>query len=128
MNTTFWIQLLGSIFGISMSYYTFIKYKKEELKLTEWIFWTSIWVVMILVSLIPSSLDPIIGPLNFYRRLDFFVVVGFFVLLAIAFYNYGLAKKNQKNIEKIVRKIALNNNINNIDNNNNHNNEKKDDR
>ncbi|MBT3814185.1 DUF2304 domain-containing protein [Candidatus Woesearchaeota archaeon] len=108
MSTTFWIQLLGAIFGIAMSYFTYVKFKRKELSSTEVVFWTGGWLLLILVAIIPEILDPIIGPLNFYRRLDFFVVLGFFFLLGIGFYNYSLTKKMEKKIERLVRTEAIN--------------------
>ncbi|GEM_PF-556197 len=110
MNTTFWIQLLGVIFGLGMTYFTFVKYKRKELNKSEFLVWQGCWAVLIFVALIPSILDPIIAPLNFYRRLDFFVVIGFFILLSLCFYNYNSMKRIEKKIEVLVRKEALENN------------------
>lgn len=107
MNTTFWIQLLGVIFGLGMTYFTFVRYKRKELSKSEFLVWQGCWAVLIFVALIPSILDPIIAPLNFYRRLDFFVVVGFFILLSLSFYNYNSMKRIEKKIEVLVRKEAL---------------------
>jgi hypothetical protein len=107
MNTTLWIQLLGIIFGLGMIYFTFVKYKRKELGKQEFLMWQLCWSLLILVAIIPSILDPIIVPLNFYRRLDFFVVFGFFALLALGFYNYGITKNLQKKLEKFVRKDAI---------------------
>ena len=109
MSTTFWIQFLGVIFGASMFYFTFVKFKRKELNGIELLFLMGLWSTLMLVALIPSILDVIIAPLNFYRRLDFFVVFGFFVLLAFSFYNYSALKKAEKKIERIVRKEAINN-------------------
>ena len=109
MNTTLWIQLLGIIFGIAMMYFTFVKYKRKELTSGEYIVWTLGWIIIAITAISPSILDPIIDPLNFYRRLDFFVVVGFFVLLALGFYNYSKTKKLEHKLKTFVRKQALQN-------------------
>jgi hypothetical protein len=106
-STTFWIQFIGVIFGVLMLYFTFVKYKKREISEVELFFWMSGWVVLIFVAIIPSVLDVIIAPLNFYRRLDFFVVFGFFVLLGLSFYNYSVVKKMERKLEKFVRREAL---------------------
>ncbi len=109
LNTTFWIQLLGVIFGAAMSYFTFVKYKRKELNRTEFLFWIACWILLIAVALIPYSLDFIIAPLHFYRRLDFFVVLGFFVLLMLGFNNHTSLKKMEKRLEKFVREESLRN-------------------
>src|SRR3989338_6498036 len=107
MSTTFWIQLLGIIFGVAMSYFTFVRYKRRELSPLEFIMWCLGWVLLMAIAIYPSLLDLIIEPLHFYRRLDFFVVIGFFTLLVIGFYNYSLVKKMEKKLEKYVRAEAL---------------------
>src|SRR3989338_1315983 len=107
LSTTFWIQFLGVIFGVVMAYFTFVKYKRKELNRTEFLGWVSCWMLLLIVGLIPSALDPIIAPLHFYRRLDFFVVLGFFVLLMLGFQNYSSVKKMEKKLEKYVREEAL---------------------
>ena len=109
LSTTFWIQFLGIIFGLAMMYFTFVKYKRRELNDFELVIWFLGWVILIFLAIIPSVLDFIINPLHFYRRLDFFVVVGFFVLLGLAFYNYSVVKKMERKLEVFVRKQALQN-------------------
>ncbi len=107
MSTTFWIQLVGIIFGSAMMYFTFVKYKRKEISNTETVVWFVGWILLVLIAIIPSVLDFIIAPLNFYRRLDFFVVFGFFVLLGLGFYNYSVMKKIERKIEVMVRKDAV---------------------
>lgn len=108
-NTTFWIQFLGVIFGMAMMYFTFVRYKRKEINNTEFMFWFSGWIIMIVVAIMPFALDPIIAPLHFYRRLDFFVVLGFFVLLMLGFHNYSSVKKMEKKLELFIRQEALSN-------------------
>ncbi len=110
MSTTFWIQFLGIIFGLSMMYFTFVKFKRKEIKPSETLIWFVGWIILISIAILPSSLDFIIAPLNFYRRLDFFVVFGFFVLLAMGFYNYSYVKKMEKKLEKYVQIEAIDEN------------------
>jgi hypothetical protein len=107
MSTTFWIQFLGIIFGLLMLYFTFVKFKRKELREGEFVLWSVGWVLLIAVAIVPYVLDFIIAPLNFYRRLDFFVVIGFFVLLGLSFYNYSVTKKMERKLEKFVRAQAL---------------------
>lgn len=109
LSTTFWIQLLGIIFGTAMIYFTFVKYKRKELSRNEILFWFAGWALMIMVAIKPSALDFISGHLNFYRRLDFFVVLGFFVLLGLGFFNYSTVKKLERKLERYVRKETLEN-------------------
>jgi hypothetical protein len=107
MSTTFWIQLLGVIFGSAMIYFSFVKYKRKEINSSEVMVWMIGWIVLMAVAISPGIIDFVIEPLNFYRRLDFFVVFGFFVLLVLGFYNYGVMKKLERKLEVFVRKDAV---------------------
>jgi hypothetical protein len=108
MSTTSWLQLLGIMFGVAMMYFTFIKYKRKEINKTEMQIWFGLWIILVTLGIFPFMLDPIIGKLNFYRRLDFFVVTGFFVLLGVGFFNYSTVKKMEKKLENYVREDSLN--------------------
>ena len=107
MSTTFWIQFLGVIFGTAMMYFTFVKYKRKELSRLESSMWFIGWILLIIIGLFPFMLDFLVAPLHFYRRLDFFVVLGFFLLLGLGFYNYSLVKKMEQKLERYVRSEAL---------------------
>ena len=107
MNTTFWIQFLGIIFGTAMIYFTYVKFKRKELTSTELFAWLFGWIFLIIIAIDPSIIDFMIGPLNFYRRLDFFVVFGFFLLLGLGFYNYSIVKKMERRLEFFVRREAI---------------------
>ena|SRR3989338_127239 len=106
-STTFWIQFLGVLFGSLMLYFSFVKFKRRELKELEFLLWSVSWSLLIFIAIVPSLIDFIIEPLHFYRRLDFFVVFGFFALLGLSFYNYSTSKKMERKLEKFVRRQAL---------------------
>ena len=98
----------ASILFISfLLYFTKVKYKRKEINKIEALSWSVIWFANIFLAIFPAALDPIIKPLNFYRKLDFFVVIGFFVLLSLGFYNYSATKKLERKLEKFVRIQAL---------------------
>ena len=73
----------------------------------EFLAWSCCWILLITIALVPFALDSIIHNLNFYRRLDFFVVVGFFVLLGMGFYNYGTVKKMERKLEVFCKKRSV---------------------
>ncbi len=107
LSTTFWIQFLGILFGLAMLYMTFLKMKRKEISGSESLFWFLGWIVLIIIAIIPKALDPVLGPLHFYRRMDFFVVFGFFVLLGLGFYNYSQTRRMERKLETFVRRAAL---------------------
>ena len=74
----------------------------------ESIFWVVLWIGLAVVAVAPNILDFLVKDiLSLTRPLDFYIIVGFLVLIGTNFYTYTLAKNNNKKMEEIVRKIAL---------------------
>ena len=101
------IQIIGILFGIFMMYYTFLQYKRKEFTIKEYGFWLILWAVFIIITLYPGALDPVLESLSIARALDFFIIIGFLFLIGMIFYTYTIVRKNQKNLEEIVRNIAM---------------------
>ena len=77
------IQILGSLFGFFMMYYTFLQHKRKEFTIKEYSFWFIFWGVFVIITLFPQILDPILSTLNLVRALDFFIIAGFLFLIFI---------------------------------------------
>lgn len=101
------IQILGILFGIFMLYYVFLHHKRKELTIKEYLFWVGLWVLFITLTLFPWLLKPLVESIGFARTMDFFIVAGFMFLVGSLFYIYLLVRGNQKKLEEIVRKIAI---------------------
>jgi hypothetical protein len=101
------LQLIGLLFGLVMCYLTFIYYKRKNYDLEAFIFWLVIWLGFIILALFPSSVYGLMEQLKIQRTVDFFVIGGFLLFSVILFKVYTNTKKNQKQIEEIVRKLAL---------------------
>lgn len=101
------IQIAGFLFGLFFLYYTFINYKRKEFTGKEFAFWVITWIAVIIIAFFPSLLDPIVRYGGFFRALDVLVVSGFLFLIAAIFYTYTIARKNQKQMETIVRAMAV---------------------
>ncbi len=101
------IQIAGFLFGLFFLYYTFINYKRKEFTAKEFALWVIIYVAVIIISFFPSLLDPIVKYGGFFRALDVLIVSGFLFLIAAIFYTYIITRKNQKQLETIVREMAM---------------------
>ena len=101
------IQIIGILFGFFMMYYTFLHYKRKEFTMREYGFWLILWALFIVITLFPDILDPILKSLSIARALDFFIIIGFLFLIGMIFYTYTNVRANQKQLEEVVRKIAL---------------------
>jgi len=107
MTNLLGIQILGVLFGLFMIYYTFLQHKRKEFTIREYSFWIILWILFVTFSLFPSLVDPIVKSLNLARTMDFFIILGFMFLIGTIFYTYTLVRKNQKKLEEMVRKLAL---------------------
>ena len=101
------VQIMGILFALVMLYITFLHQKRKEFSRSELSFWAVLWLVFIYVTIFPTSLGFIVKTLSFNRPFELLVVLGFFFVISLGFYNYFITKDNKKKIEEIVRKIAL---------------------
>ena len=102
------LQIFAVLFGIFMLYITFLYRKRKEFTAKEGIFWLILWLGFIIISAMPTILDFLIKDiLSMDRRLDFFFVVTLIFLLGIVFHIYAIVRSNQRRIEQVVRKVAL---------------------
>lgn len=104
------IQILGMLFSLVMIYFTFLHYKRKEYPVETFLFWIVLWIGFIFMVIFPTSLDFVIKDiLKFGRRLDFFIIGGFIFLIALVYYNYVTVKSVRIKMEKVIRKIAIEN-------------------
>ena len=101
------IQIAGFLFGLFMIYYSFLNYKRHEFTTKEFSLFLGVWVVFSIIALFPYLLDPLVKSLNFARTFDLLVIAGFLFLILAIFYNYTITRKNQRQLETIVRSIAI---------------------
>ena len=101
------IQVAGFLFGMFMSYYSCVNYKRKECTSKEFGFWLLLWIVFIVITLFPFVLDPIVKTFGFFRTLDLLIISGFLFLIVSIFYTYTLVRKNQRKLEVVVRQMAM---------------------
>ena len=101
------IQIAGFLFGLFMIYYSFIHYKRKEFTVKEFSFWLVLWMIFIVITLFPFVLDPIVRIGGFFRALDVLIISGFLFLILAIFYTHTITRKNQRQVETIVRAIAM---------------------
>jgi hypothetical protein len=101
------IQIVGILFSIFMIYYTFLQYKKKDITIKEYLVWVCLWIIFIVLTIFPNIIRPIVKPIGFARIFDFFIVAGFMFIIGSIFYIYLLVRSNQKRLEDIVRKVAI---------------------
>ena len=103
----FGVQIIGLLFGLVMIYLTFLYYKRANYDRTGLIFWLLVWLGFIFLAMFPQTAYGVMEILKIDRTADFFYVSGFLLFSVVLFYVYTVTKKNQKQMEMIVRKIAF---------------------
>lgn len=102
------IQIIGMIFALVQSYFTFLHFKRREFTLNEFIGWMLIWLSFALVTFFPQQFSIFANSLGAFRPFDLFTVIGFFVVLSISFYTYVSMDRVRKQLEIAIRELALN--------------------
>ena len=100
------MQLIGVLFGFSMLYFTFVNYKRDEISLRGYAFWSAAWLAMTVLVLVPTFINDFIRSMGFTGLVQFLTVVGFLSVFALIFYMYKKINKLQKKLEHIVREMA----------------------
>ena len=103
----FGVQIIGLLFGLVMIYLTFLYYKRANYDKRGLIFWFLIWIGFIFLAVFPQTVYGVMELLRIERTADFFYVSGFLLFSVVLFYVYNITKKNQKQLESVVRKIAF---------------------
>ena len=104
------IQILGALFSLVMIYLSFLHYKRKEYAIESFFFWLILWLGFLFMVVYPTSMDFLIRDvLKFGRRLDFFIVLGFIFIIALMYYNHLIVNSTKRKVEKIIRRIALEN-------------------
>ena len=93
-------------FGLIMIYVTFLYYKRANYDKVGLVFWLLVWFGFIFLGMFPQTVYGIMEALAIERTADFFYAGGILLFSVVLFYLYNLTKKNQKQLELLVRKLA----------------------
>lgn len=101
------IQLLALIVGMSALHLSHLYYKRSHFSKKELFFWAGLWGVFMVIAMFPESVLPLTGYLGLARPMDLIMIIAFIVLFSLTFHNYILGRKLERDIERLVREIAL---------------------
>jgi hypothetical protein len=103
----FGVQILILLFGLVMIYFTFLYYKRANYEKIGLIVWFLIWLGFIFLGVFPQTVYGVMQLLAIERTADFFYAGGMLFFSVLMFYLYNLTKKNQKQLETLVREMAF---------------------
>lgn len=101
------IQVIAIVFAIFALIKVILRLRKKKLTINEFIFWASIWTILIILSIFPDISHTIAGFFGFGRGLDFFMVSSILLILYLIFRIFIKLEELDSRITKLARSIAL---------------------
>ena len=101
------LQIIVSLFVLLIVFRLFKKYKDNTLKTSEFIGWLLIWLIVIVAFWLPQTTSYLAILLGIGRGVDLAIYVALLIIFYLIFRVYLKIDKQQKEITKIVRHLAL---------------------
>ncbi len=101
------IQVIAIIFAIFLLVKVILRLKNKKLTLNEFLFWSTMWVLLILLSIFPQVSDRIANFFGFGRGLDFFIVSSILLMFYLIFRIISKLEDMDAKITKLARRMSL---------------------
>jgi hypothetical protein len=101
------IQIIIVLFALFALSRAFLRFKDNRLSKNEFLFWTAIWLAVIVISFIPNLTTQISNFLGIGRGIDLIVYISVIVMFYLIFRLYVKLESVEKEVTLLVRKFAL---------------------
>lgn len=101
------LQIIVSLFVVLVVFRLTKKYKENILKITEFIGWLVIWLIVLIVFWLPQTTSYLALLFGIGRGVDLAIYVAVLIIFYLIFRLYLKIDKQQKEITKITRHLAL---------------------
>lgn len=101
------VQLLVFVFSFLMLYNVFLYWKKREIGTKGALVWVIIWGGLLFITFFPKLIEPLVNNLFFVRLFDLATFVALAIISYVMFQNHVRTNRLQKNVEILVRKMAV---------------------
>jgi len=101
------LQIIITLFVLIVVFRLTKKYKENILKTSEFIGWLIIWIIVVVVFWLPQTTSYLAFLLGIGRGVDLAVYLAIILIFYLIFRVYLKIDKQQKEITKIVRYLAL---------------------
>lgn len=101
------IQILVVIFGIFALFSTISKLKRKKITRREAVFWSVIWISLTLVAILPGVATFFADIFKIGRGADVVLYASVIILFYVVFLLYSKIEKTEREITKLVRKLAV---------------------
>ncbi len=101
------IQFVGVLVALAAIHFTYLYYKRTHFSKKELLFWLTIWLAFLTVTIFPRIMSPIVGHLGLQRPMDLIMIIAFVIIFILTFHNYVTNRRIMDKVESLVREIAL---------------------
>lgn len=109
-------SILVPIISIIAIVWFLLRYLNEKQSLGTLILWALFWIIVSVFAVFPHFTNPIARLFGIARGLDFVIILVFAVLVYTIYKLYNKVDNLEDNLNKVVKELALNNEISLIDN------------
>jgi hypothetical protein len=102
-------QYIGIIIGIIGIIYTFIRFRDGKMSPGMLLIWSTIWIILIGLSIFPNATGFFAGLTGIGRGLDVILILGLIGCYYLIFRIYNMIDNIEQQITKIAREMALKN-------------------
>ena len=89
----------------------FLRFKKGKNSLSSFLIWTLMWIFVIVFSIFPNASLIFARAFGITRGLDFIIIVSLLLMFYMGLKLYYKLEKLEDNMNKIVKEVALNNEV-----------------
>lgn len=101
------IQVLMILFALFAWSRAALRLKDKDIKLGEFLFWSIIWVAVIVFALLPGIFGNVSNIVGIGRATDLAIYVSIIALFYLIFRVYVRVDRQNQEITKLVREIAI---------------------
>lgn len=101
------IQIIVIIFVLFAYSRVILRFKDKVVTANEFIFWSVIWISIIIVALVPSITSWFSDLFGIGRPIDFVVYLSIILLFYLVFRIYVKLESVEQDVTKVVREITI---------------------
>lgn len=101
------LQILVLLFAVFAFSRAVLRFKDKKISLGEFIFWTFVWVSVIVTTWLPGTATMVSQFFGISRPIDLAVYSSILVLFYLVFRLYVYHEMQRREITKLVREVAI---------------------
>ena len=101
------LQIIVVLFALFAWSRAMLRLRDRKISMAEFIFWTVIWVAVIVTSVLPKTADIVSNLFGVQRPIDLAIYVSIILLFYLIFRVYVNQEQQTQEMTKLVREIAL---------------------